>query len=807
MSDLCGIVETMIQTNVITGNENDEKNAHEGKLDDRNEDINATSSDSDQKKDVGNGKQGEGNKNSNEDDRHSNSKTSGKIATVSDLSDLSRKICVVTTAGLPWRTGTAVNPLARALYLTRGRPKHSVILMIPWLETKDEQAKVYGSNVFDSQEEQKIWIQTYCRERILENESIDDNDNKVNRNDEVDNLQIKFYPAKYHAPFGSIFATVDICSLIPKSQADVAILEEPEHLTWFRVPSSSTNSSDSEESTKGDRTDENRTDMTTLATKIMDSNESTCAILLNNNYDDDDNGDEMKKLKELEEQAVIGWTAKFSYVVGILHTNYSAYMKQYGLGTSIVTASAIQALSSICVRAYTHRLIRLSGTLPELDQTKEITCNVHGVRSEFFVVAKQEGEHPTTTTSSSNNQQRIDGGDGDHDRLTEDEDVLFEPHSIYFIGKIIWAKGFDKILEIEDLFRKKTGEYFPIDVYGTGSDFDAISRAFLGRSGLARVLSSESVKSVENDIYSGSKSPKRGRSKSPIPKSDKTAALLFSREGNLRGQIEEGETIPTDSLVVEVQTSEQIPEDSNTGTPSSARRVQSSGSLSLITHLKETTFETKTGVTKAIAALSGRITNLGLHSLYSEHDQESTVSDTNNGEERESFKFKFDPPKSRYELRRHPVPARFLGVKDHALLRDIPQHKILINLSITEVLCTTTAEALAMGKFVIIPEHPSNTFFLQFPNCLSFKTKLECVEKIKYALESNSVPLSSEHKYDLSWEGANLRLYDSSAITEAEAESRNKKTGDFARMHMDTMKTGAFLQGLVHRGKKQHSTD
>lgn len=105
MSDLCGIVETMIQTNVITGNENDEKNAHEGKLDDRNEDINTTSSDSDQKKDVGNGNQGEGNKNNNEDDRHSNSKTSGKIATVSDLSDLSRKICVVTTAGLPWRTG------------------------------------------------------------------------------------------------------------------------------------------------------------------------------------------------------------------------------------------------------------------------------------------------------------------------------------------------------------------------------------------------------------------------------------------------------------------------------------------------------------------------------------------------------------------------------------------------------------------------------------------------------------------------------------------------------------------------------
>ena len=43
----------------------------------------------------------------------------GAIDAISDLSDLRRKICVVTTASLPWRTGTAVNPLARALYLTK----------------------------------------------------------------------------------------------------------------------------------------------------------------------------------------------------------------------------------------------------------------------------------------------------------------------------------------------------------------------------------------------------------------------------------------------------------------------------------------------------------------------------------------------------------------------------------------------------------------------------------------------------------------------------------------------------------------
>jgi len=218
-----------------------------------------------------------------------------------------------------------------------------------------------------------------------------------------------------------------------------------------------------------------------------------------------------------------------------------------------------------------------------------------------------------------------------------------------------------------------------------------------------------------------------------------------------------------------------------------------------MSHLGEKTIETGAGVTKAIAALSERISMLGLHSLYSE--TEITNDMLANSEEGESMRFKFDPPKSRYELRRVPIPARFLGVKDHA---KIPDHKIFINLSITEVLCTTTAEAMAMGKFVIIPKHPSNTFFLQFPNCLAYETKKECVGKIKFALDNDPVPLSPEDKHKLTWEGANQRLYESSVMTEVEAKDRNKKTGDFARLHMDTMKTGAFFQSLW-RGGLNHS--
>merc|ERR1719410_260662 len=94
-------------------------------------------------------------------------------------------------------------------------------------------------------------------------------------------LKILFYPARYHEGLRSIFAMGDICSLIPSAEADVCILEEPEHLNWYRAP-----------------------------------------------------GD--------------GWTKKFNYVIGIVHTNYQKYASGHYSG--LWTAPAIGMMSAAMVR-------------------------------------------------------------------------------------------------------------------------------------------------------------------------------------------------------------------------------------------------------------------------------------------------------------------------------------------------------------------------------------------------------------------------------------------------------------------------
>jgi|AntRauTorckE5430_2_1112549.scaffolds.fasta_scaffold11400_1 hypothetical protein len=78
-----------------------------------------------------------------------------------------------------------------------------------------------------------------------------------------------------------------------------------------------------------------------------------------------------------------------------------------------------------------------------------------------------------------------------------------------------------------------------------------------------------------------------------------------------------------------------------------------------------------------------------------------------------------------------------------------------------------------MGKFVIIPVHPSNTFFMQFDNCLSYSDKLEFAANLHWALNRDPAPLKPEQRRLLTWEAATERLVSAAAITRREAKNRH----------------------------------
>ena len=224
--------------------------------------------------------------------------------------------------------------------------------------------------------------------------------------------------------------------------------------------------------------------------------------------------------------------------------------------------------------------------------------NVHGIRETYL----KEGQRRRTSspTTQSNEKRRA-----------------------YFIGKLLWAKGFDQLLELQASFRDRIGENFEIDIYGSGPDEDEIKRAFYGDE------------SDENGIL------------------DKFNKWSSSRN------------------------------------------------------------------------------------------------------------------------RRQSIPANFMGRLDHSRLAG-DTYSIFINPSLTEVLCTTTAEAIAMGKWAIIPSHPSNAFFVQFENCLPYRNRREFASTLKYALNNDPPQLSDEFANLLSWEAATMRCVNASAISKRDA-ARNER--------------------------------
>lgn len=119
---------------------------------------------------------------------------------------------IVTTAALPWRTGTAILALFRAFHLAqRGLDVH---LYQPWIPPGQQRSLFGGTLSFDTPAAQADHIRSHLP------------------NPHCPRLHLAFYPARYWDSLGSILPTVALAGCL--RICDWLILEEPEHLSWKR---------------------------------------------------------------------------------------------------------------------------------------------------------------------------------------------------------------------------------------------------------------------------------------------------------------------------------------------------------------------------------------------------------------------------------------------------------------------------------------------------------------------------------------------------------------------------------------------
>jgi len=211
----------------------------------------------------------------------------------------------------------------------------------------------------------------------------------------IETVGIRFYKSRYHPGHHSIFSIEDTLTLslsvnlcIPLTSVsnttlgDVIILEEPEHLNWYRIPSP-------------------------------------------------------------YHPSFRSW---FVYSIGIIHTNYIAYIHQH-FSRFLGAGVGVKTVSEALVKANCDVVVKLSGVLQRFMGGRDRVENVNGVRGGFDRGVKGGG-----------------GGDG----------------KIYFLGKLLWQKGLTQLLLMEEVYRRSTGEYFHIDVYGDGDDKVEIERSMRG---------------------------------------------------------------------------------------------------------------------------------------------------------------------------------------------------------------------------------------------------------------------------------------------------------------------------------------
>jgi digalactosyldiacylglycerol synthase len=192
-------------------------------------------------------------------------------------------------------------------------------LVIPWLESVEDRIALYGLDwqhaTMDNQTDYiRHWLVTVAK-----------------MGDVADELQIEYYPARYHATLSSIFCLGDLCEKlhVPATNADPRAMQERYNPETDDESDAGTAEKVAAESFEGVR--ERRP---TDAVCILEEPEHV------NFY-------------RAPAGRLGGWRQKFSHVVGIMHTNYQAYAAHkspFRLAGSLVVGPLVGVFSAWMVR-------------------------------------------------------------------------------------------------------------------------------------------------------------------------------------------------------------------------------------------------------------------------------------------------------------------------------------------------------------------------------------------------------------------------------------------------------------------------
>ena len=146
-------------------------------------------------------------------------------------------------------------------------------------------------------------------------------------------------------------------------------------------------------------------------------------------------------------------------------------------------ALMLRMINNWVCRAHCHKVVKLSDAVQDLP--RQCTQFVHGVSPQFLAVgaakaraAREAAEAALTSASPENALASLSGAIGARGDAAEAGAPPVWSQGAYFLGKVVWAKGYTELLDLMEKHKARGGEPVAMDIFGSGGDKQVRFRNF-----------------------------------------------------------------------------------------------------------------------------------------------------------------------------------------------------------------------------------------------------------------------------------------------------------------------------------------